>query len=62
MEGVSALADWRAELAHQAQLMSASSFLGSVIEVAHHGSDSVEKTFGSRLQKEVAKALREQPQ
>lgn len=62
MEEVSALADWRAEIAHQAQEISTSPFFGSVIEVAHHGSDSVEKTFAVRLQKEVAKALREHPQ
>jgi hypothetical protein len=62
IEGVAALADWRTELTSQVGDGSSTSVFGAIVEAAHQGSDSVEKVLASRVQKEVAKPLREQSQ
>lgn len=62
IEGVAALADWQSELMGQLGAGERTSFFGTMIDAAHQGSESVEKVLASRVQKEVAKPLREQSQ
>ena len=57
--GVSALADWHAELKHQLEENSNTAFFAAIVEAAHQGRESVEATLASRLKKEVSKALQE---
>jgi hypothetical protein len=60
LDGVSAIADWKAELTQQAGNIANNAFFKAVVDASQQGAEAVKSSLAGRLQSEIARSLREQ--